>query len=100
MKTIYTEITIAVPVSRVWDVLTDFGAYPQWNPFIREIKGNPQRGEKLTVTITPPGQKPRSFKPTIISVIPNTELSWLGHVLLPGIFDGEHLFIMKKNADK
>ena len=35
-----------------------------------------------------------------MKINPNTELSWLGHVLLPGIFDGEHLFIMKKNADK
>ncbi len=33
-----------------------------------------------------------TFRPAVLKVIPNSELRWLGHFLLPGIFDGEHYF--------
>jgi hypothetical protein len=31
-----------------------------------------------------------TFKPAVRAVEPNRELRWLGHLLVPGIFDGEH----------
>ena len=33
----------------VWQVLTDFDAYPEWNPFIRSIQGNPEVGSRLSI---------------------------------------------------
>ena len=33
-----------------------------------------------------------TFRPTVLAALPNQELRWLGHLLLPGIFDGEHYF--------
>jgi len=33
-----------------------------------------------------------TFRPIVLLAAPNTELRWLGHLLLPGIFDGEHYF--------
>jgi hypothetical protein len=33
-----------------------------------------------------------AFCPTVIVASPNQELRWLGHFLLPGVFDGEHYF--------
>lgn len=35
------------------------------------------------------------FKPTVITVRPERELRWLGHFLVPGIFDGEHFFLLE-----
>src|SRR5208337_3854746 len=35
MKEIHTEIEINAPAEKVWKVLTDFAAYPEWNPFVR-----------------------------------------------------------------
>jgi hypothetical protein len=74
----------------VWHVLTDFGAYPEWNPFIRSIEGDARNGGKLTVRIEPPGGKAMTFKPAVLAAEPNRELRWLGHFLIPGLFDGEH----------
>ena len=33
-----------------------------------------------------------SFRPTVLVAEPNRELRWLGHLWLPGLFDGEHSF--------
>jgi hypothetical protein len=84
------EIEINAPPERVWAVVTDFAAYPEWNPFIRRIGGELSEGERLEVRIEPPGARATTFKPTVRAVETNRELRWLGRVLLPGIFDGEH----------
>jgi len=70
----------------------DFPAYPQWNPFIRSIAGVARVGERLTASIQPQGGRAMTFRPTLLVVTPNEELRWLGRLLLPGIFDGEHYF--------
>ena len=92
MKEIRTQIEIAAPASTVWQTLTSFKAYPEWNPFITEIQGDIQEGAKLSVLITPPGRKAMEFTPRVMRVIPMQEFRWLGRVFLPGIFDGEHIF--------
>lgn len=92
MKTIHTEIEINAPAERVWGILTDFAAFPTWNPFIRRITGRPAVGERLHVSIQPQGSKGMTFAPTVLEATPNKELRWIGRLLLPGIFDGEHAF--------
>jgi hypothetical protein len=42
------------------------------------------------VRIEPPQARATTFKPTVRAVEPNRELRWLGRLLIPGIFDGEH----------
>jgi hypothetical protein len=33
-----------------------------------------------------------TFKPTVLAAEPARELRWLGRLLVPGLFDGEHSF--------
>ena len=40
-----------------------------------------------------------TFMPTVIRAAPNEELRWLGRLLLPGVFDGEHCFQLTPTAD-
>ena len=87
MKQISRETQIEAAPERVWSVLTDFGAYRQWNPFIRSISGEPKVGTTLDVRIN----KMR-FRPTVLTVEPPRELRWLGKLLVRGLFDGEHRF--------
>jgi hypothetical protein len=95
MKHLHTQIEIDAPAKRVWELLTDFASYPQWNPFIRHISGRLAPGERLQARLEPPGGRAMTFKPKILTVEPNRELRWLGHLLVPGIFDGEHSFIIE-----
>ncbi|PSB08160.1 SRPBCC domain-containing protein [filamentous cyanobacterium CCP1] len=91
-KEINTSIEIDAPAEAVWEVLTDFSHYSQWNPFIRSIHGEAKQGETLEVSIQPPGSNGMTFRPVILTLQPGCELRWLGRLLLPGIFDGEHRF--------
>lgn len=69
-----------------------FAAYPQWNPFLTRANGTARRGERLTIRMQPVGGRGMTFRPTILEADPGRRLRWLGHLLLPGIFDGEHSF--------
>jgi|SRR5829696_763064 len=94
MKELHSQIEIAASAERVWDILTDFASYPQWNPFIRRISGELKAGERLEVRLEPPGGRGITLRPTVLRAEPNRELRWLGHLFVPGLFDGEHsLFI-------
>lgn len=91
-KEIITNIQINAPSGTVWQVLTDFSRYSQWNPFIRSIQGEARQGGTLEVSIQPPGGNGMTFRPVILDLQPGRELRWRGRLLLPGIFDGEHQF--------
>ena len=89
---LHTEISIQATPQRVWEILTDFAAYPAWNPFIPRISGPATVGSRLDVQLQPPGGRGMSMRPTVLAVTPSRELRWLGHLGVPGLFDGEHRF--------
>jgi hypothetical protein len=100
MKEIHTEIEINAPDESVWRVLTDFAAYPEWNPFVRRAEGEVRVGSHLLVGIQPSGGKVMSFRPTVLVVDPNRELRWLGHLWVSGLFDGEHSFVIEPLSER
>src|SRR3546814_17825715 len=89
---LHTEIEIGAPPAVVWVVLTDLPAYPDWNPFITSSQGALAVGERLVNRLEPPGGRPITFKPTITEIEDGRALSWLGRLLLPGLFAGRHRF--------
>jgi hypothetical protein len=91
-RKIETEIHIDAPPSRVWEVLCDGPRYAAWNPFILEMSGKPAAGERLDLRIQPAGGRATTFRPTVLVARPAEELRWLGRLVIPGLFDGEHLF--------
>lgn len=98
-KEIKTEIVINATPEKVWSVLTNFDNYPNWNPFIKSINGEVKVGNNITVRIEPPASKGMTFKPKVLTLETNKELSWLGHFLFTGFFDGEHKFELFDNGD-
>ena len=98
MRELNSEIEIDASPGRVWELLTDFDSYPQWNPFIRSVSGELEPQSKLKVFIQPSGARGMSFNPTVLKAEPPRELSWLGHLLIAGLFDGEHTFIIEPIA--
>lgn len=74
--------------------MIDFKAYQEWNPFIRKVDGTARQGNRISAKIHL-GNRTMTFRPTVLVVDPNKELRWLGHLFIPGMFDGEHSFTIK-----
>jgi hypothetical protein len=96
MHEITTTMEIDAPPRSVWKVLVDFQAHQEWNPFVRSIEGSPREGETLKVSIQPSGGRGMTFRPRVLRVVPDQELRWLGRVVLPGLFDGQHFFKLQQ----
>jgi hypothetical protein len=96
VKEVFSEIEIQAPAECVWQVLTDFSRFPEWNPFIRRISGQPKEGTHLKVHIQPPGGKGRNFRPKVLKAEPKREFRWLGRLLIPRLFDGDHFFSIEQ----
>lgn len=96
MVSIDTSIEIEAPAEVVWSVLAETSAYPKWNPFIRRLEGPWVVGGKLEADLQPAdAPKPTTFRPTVEVVEPGRKLQWLGHLGVPGIFDGRHELIVE-----
>lgn len=89
-----TQIEIKASAKKVWDILLDFNSYPDWNPFITSITGNPEVGQRLVARIAN-----MTIKPKVIDVNPGIRFSWQGSLGIKGIFDGHHQFDISKNEN-
>jgi len=87
-----TEIEIDAPPDRVWDVLTDLAAYPEWNPFLVSASGQLAPGERLQITLGFGDGRQSRVQPTVLTVDAPSELRWRARFFVKGLFDGEHFF--------
>ncbi|OHX14422.1 polyketide cyclase [Chromobacterium sphagni] len=89
---IATKIDIAAGPELVWQVLSDWPRYPEWNPFIVGLHGRHLLGARLVATLHPPGGRRTTFRPIVTELCPPQALAWRGSLLLPGLLDGAHHF--------
>ena len=95
---IRTELEIAAPLPEVWGILTDFARYQEWNPFITEIASDGVVGNPLRLQLSLPEGRDYRLKPRLLRFEENLELRWRGHLLFPGLFDGEHFFRLEERG--
>jgi hypothetical protein len=88
METIATEILVAAPPSRVWQILVDFASHEAWDPFLASIEGTPAVGERLRVRF----RQGMTFRPRVTACEAERRLEWLGSLGVRGLFDGRHRF--------
>ena len=99
MKTIETDIKVDTNPDKIWAILTNFKEYELWNPFMIKVAGNAILGSKIEVNIKTINGKKRTYFPIITKCEINRELRWKGKSFLPGIFDGERIFVIEKSGD-
>lgn len=95
MKNIETEIIINASKEKVWDILSNFNNYKNWNPFIKDSQGVIKLGSKLVNTIYIDESK-NVFNPTLVEVTVNKSFSWLGSLYFKSFFSGRHYFEIKE----
>ncbi len=93
---IRTAIEIDAPRERVYDILADLDAYPEWNPYHRNVRGEFAVGAGLDVDITRPDGKQVNIPPHMLRIDENREITWGGGIL--GVFYGEHSFLLSSTA--
>ena len=95
---IRSETQIAGSADEVWAVLSDFGSYGEWNPGMEDVRGEAKVGTRLKIRFTLNGGRTMTMKPTILAADPGRELRWLGRLLIPWVFDGEHRFEISEES--
>jgi hypothetical protein len=99
MRVLEKTIEIDATPDEVWAVLTDFDDYDEWNPFVTSICGAAEKGARLAVVLAPPGGRAITMKPTVRAAEASRRFAWLGHLGVPGIFDGAHEFLIDPGAE-
>jgi hypothetical protein len=94
-----TDIWIDSSPQQVWQVLTATADYPSWNPMISNLTGELREGNRIEFT-EGTGSDSMTFHPKILRVRNAQELRWKGYVLVPGLFDGKHRFVLEKQGSK
>lgn len=92
MRTVRTEIVLPFTARHVWDVLTDFECYSNWNPLNIEAHGVAKVGEQITMTFVNPMRPSATVTQRVVvtDATPMKRLAWCGHI--PMLFRGEHFF--------
>jgi hypothetical protein len=84
------SVSIDAPVQSVWAVMTDVGAYGEWNPFVfrAECPNPPQPGDAIVLHVRwPNGRTSRS--PERVSVVePPRREGDTTHATLAYVYDG------------
>ncbi|WP_017327313.1 SRPBCC domain-containing protein [Synechococcus sp. PCC 7336] len=89
MKEYRTEIAINASAERVWRVLTDFSAYPEWNPLVGWLEGDLRPEGRIQMFIKP---LDRSFHATLKRFQENREMTWVGVRFASWFLSGEHYY--------
>jgi len=88
---IFSKIEIDAPAEKVWNAFIDFARYPQWNPLITQIRGKPERGQRLQLTLSIYSNKKLNFNTRIRDIIRNAELHCSSSLGFPFLFDCDYV---------
>jgi hypothetical protein len=95
MKEFKATTTIAAPAARIWEILTNAPAYPEWDPYCVKLEGKIALGEKLKAfTKLSPG---RAF-PLKVTELTSERMTWQGGMPF-GLFKGVRSFTLVPTTD-
>ena len=67
---IHSEATIEASADEVWAVLSDFGAYGEWNPGMHSVRGEAVVGSRLTIRFALNGGRTMTMRPSVLVAEP------------------------------
>ncbi|MFZ5671159.1 MAG: SRPBCC family protein [Pseudomonadota bacterium] len=70
------RIGIQAPDEVVWDILSDLAGWSDWNPIYPKAEGTIRIGDRWTVELALPGQKPQTIHPVILDWAPYDHIHW------------------------
>jgi hypothetical protein len=85
-------IVVEAPRELIWDVLTDFDAYEEWNPYVTRARGLASEGTELELTLDAADEEAEQVTAEVLIVHPRRKLEWRTRRLVPGLLDHEQIF--------
>jgi len=100
VKAVYrSTLPIAASAETVWEVLTEFERYPEWNPSLPSINGELRPGNTVSLTLGMPGRPAPKVKAKFGDVSPGRRLTWHGNVGADWLFAGDRDFRIDSQPD-
>lgn len=69
------DLGIDAPAERTWQVLTDFEAYGEWNPFVRRVRCDLRPGAAIDMQVLV-GSRPMRQREFVNDVVPGRAFSY------------------------
>jgi hypothetical protein len=85
-------VVVEAPRELIWDVLTDFEAYDEWNPYVTRANGIASEGADIELTLDASDAEAEEAAAEVLIVHPRRKLEWRTRVLVPGLLDHEQIF--------
>jgi hypothetical protein len=91
MREVSSSIDVAARPDRVWDVITSFREYDEWNPVITRMRATLTVGAPVSFVLAIGGRKLK-IKAELLVAEAGRELCWMGprQRILGLLFRGEH----------
>lgn len=100
MPTLDTTFEIDAPPAAVWEALTDFPRFGEWNPALPSVTGEPQVGSTLDLALVlGVGAKPMNVQADILKLDAERCFSWRGNLGADFLFCGFREFTLEPTAD-
>ena len=97
MRELRTEIQISAPIDQVWQVLTDFDHWKDWNPMVNQASGSATLGSRLNITMCGSDAKDAmKYQPAILEVNPPRSLRWRATMMSGLMFTNDRVFELKE----
>ena len=88
------SVEIDASDERIWGIVSNLSAYPDWNTYITYVEGDLEPGSALYVETRTGHDNHAAYRPTVKRVVEKRELCWQGQLLMPGIYDSEQSFVI------
>lgn len=96
-KSVHHEIVINASPKKVWQVLRNTNAYPEWNPTMQLVKGNINVGNNIIYKFTQNPNTSYEVPITVKQIIPNKLLNQAGGYLF--ILTYNHKYILEPQGN-
>jgi hypothetical protein len=96
MKEYHTHIEINAPRNEVWNSLTSFENYGEWNPLVSELTGDISEGGTINTRIVPLN---KTFSVKLLSYRENEEIIWKGRQVASFLLAGKHYYRLKEHKE-
>jgi hypothetical protein len=97
---IATEIMLQAPPEKIWNTIIDFPTYPEWNRFLKAVRGQAVPDAPLEVDIHYYGKDVQKQSGVVTGLIAPKYFSWVWkHKWGPWFLSAEHVIRLKDKED-